>query len=84
MPRFHTRSARANGVPVDNKETRRGTIVVFSAFLMICMMAMLAFSVDLGYIYTTQAELQRSVDAAALAGAGGLVDGQDEANSRVV
>ncbi len=84
MPRFHTSSARADGVPVDNKVTRRGTIVVFSAFLMICMMAMLAFSVDLGYIYTTQAELQRSVDAAALAGAGGLVEGQGEANSRVV
>ena len=63
---------------------RRGAIIVLSAFLMIMMMAMLAFTIDLGYMYTMETQLQRSVDAAALAGAGSLVDGNDETNDMVV
>lgn len=63
---------------------RKGAVVVFSAFLMIMLMAMLAFSVDLGYVYTMKAQLQRSVDAAALAGAGALIDGDEMASDRVV
>ena len=62
---------------------RRGAIVVFSAFLMIMMLGMLAFSVDLGYMYTMESQLQRSVDAAALAGAGALVEGEDDAEQMV-
>jgi len=58
---------------------RRGNIVVFSAFLMIVFMAMLALSVDVGYMYTMQTQLQRAVDAAALAGAGELVNGTQQA-----
>jgi len=65
-------------------QVRRGAIVVFAAILMIMMMAMLAFSVDVGYMYTMESQLQRSVDAAALAGAGALVEGEEEANERVV
>ena len=45
---------------------------------------MLAFTIDLGYIYTLDSQLQRSVDAAALAGAGSLVDGEEEAGDTVV
>ena len=45
------------------------------------MMAMVALSVDVGYVYTMQAQLQRSVDAAALAGAGNLVEGVDAAQA---
>lgn len=60
---------------------RRGNIVVFSAFLMILMMAMIAFAVDIGYMCTMRAQLQRAVDAAALAGAGDLVTGVDEAEA---
>jgi len=47
--------------------------------LMIVMMAMLAFSVDLGYVMTVQSELKRATDSAALAGAGTLVNGVEEA-----
>lgn len=61
------------------RSSRRGIIVVLAAVLMIVMMAMLAFSVDVGYMYTMQSQLQRSVDAATLAGAGSLVDGEDVA-----
>ena len=70
----HFRTGRARGA-------RRGNIVVFSAFLMAIFMAMLALSVDLGYIFTMQAQLQRAVDAAALAGAGELVNGVDASRS---
>ncbi|GAA4435195.1 pilus assembly protein TadG-related protein [Bremerella cremea] len=53
-----------------------GIIVVLAAVMMIVMMAMLAFSIDVGYMYTMQSQLQRSVDAATLAGAGSLIDGE--------
>lgn len=56
---------------------RSGVIVVLAAILMIVMMGMLAFSIDVGYMYTMQSQLQRSVDSATLAGAGALVDGEE-------
>ena len=62
---------------------RGGAIIVLTAILMVLMMGMLAFSVDVGYMYTLESQLQRSVDAAALAGAGALVEGQDYAQDRV-
>jgi Mg-chelatase subunit ChlD len=49
---------------------------------MVFMMAMLALSVDVGYIFTMQSQLQRSVDAAALAGAQDLVHGLEQAENR--
>ena len=48
---------------------RRGAMVVLMAILMVVLVAMVAFSVDLGYICRVQAELQNAADAAALAGA---------------
>lgn len=65
-----------------NTQPRRGNIIVFSAFLMVFMMFMLAMSVDVGYIYTMQAQLDRAVDAAALAGAQDLVNGLDQAQAK--
>ncbi len=64
--------------------SRRGTIIVLSAVLMIVLMGLLALSIDTGYMYTMQTELDRSVDAAALAGAAMLVQGLDDANDSVV
>ncbi len=63
---------------------RRGSIIVLAAFLMIVMLAILALTIDTGYMYTMQAQLDRSVDAAALAGAAGLVEGTDVANESVI
>jgi hypothetical protein len=60
---------------------RRGNIILLTAFLMVIMMAMIALSVDVGFMYTMQAQLQRQVDAAALAGAGDLIEGIDEAEA---
>jgi hypothetical protein len=56
---------------------RSGNILVLTAFMMIGMMAVLAFAIDLGYLYVARAELQRAADAAAMAAAWDLLD--DEA-----
>jgi hypothetical protein len=58
---------------------RRGAIVVLSAFLLIVLFAMVSFSVDVGYIVAVDTELQRTADAAALAGTARLVDGFEAA-----
>jgi len=58
---------------------RKGAVAVLSAVLMVPVLAMVCFSVDLGYILAVKTELQRSADSAALAGVGVLVDGEDEA-----
>jgi Flp pilus assembly protein TadG len=49
------------------KQKRRGTIAIMSAVLAIVMLAMVAFSVDVGYVLTAKEELQRTADASALA-----------------
>jgi Flp pilus assembly protein TadG len=49
---------------------------------MVLFFGMLALSIDLGYVASTQSELQRATDAAALAGAGVLADGATGAQSK--
>ena len=44
-------------------------VVVLAAILMVFMIALLAFSIDLGYLLSARTEMQRTADAAALAGA---------------
>jgi len=46
---------------------RRGAISVLAAFLAVVLLAMVAFSVDTGYILSNKQELQRTADAAAMA-----------------
>lgn len=53
---------------------RRGAIAPLGAILMVPLMAMVAFSIDIGWITHTQNQLQVAADAAALAGAGKLPD----------
>lgn len=57
-----------------SRTNRRGAIVVLAAFLLVAIMAFTAFTVDLGFITVTRAELQKSADGAAL---GGLIELQD-------
>lgn len=61
----------------------KGIVAVLFAVLLVFVMAMVAFSVDMGYMFTVQSELDRAVDAGALAGAGTLVDGQVQAEQTV-
>src|SRR5579872_6988230 len=49
--------------------SRRGTVVVLTAILLIPLFAMLAFCIDLGYMVRVKADLQNAADACALAGA---------------
>lgn len=61
------------------QRNRKGAIAVLAAILMVVMLAMVAFVVDIGYLVSARAEMQRSADAAALAGAWEMVS--DEALS---
>ena len=54
-------------------------ILPLAAVLLILVFAFLAFSIDVGFMAVTKAELQNSADAAALAGAAHLYDGPNEA-----
>jgi Flp pilus assembly protein TadG len=53
---------------------RRGNVLVLTAFLMIVMVAFIAFALDLGYLQNARGELQKSADAAAMAAAWELID----------
>ena len=55
-----------------NTKTRRGTIVLLSCALMVCLLALVALAVDVGYIAHAHTELQRTADAVALAAAAKL------------
>ena len=48
-------------------KSRRGAILILGAFMMIVFCGFAAFAIDLGYIALTQAQLQNTADASALA-----------------
>jgi Flp pilus assembly protein TadG len=52
---------------------RRAAIAPLTAFMLIPLLAMVAFSVDLGWLVVVETELQNSADAAALAGTQQLI-----------
>ncbi len=56
------------------RKKRSGSVAVLSAILMVVMFAFLAFAVDLGYLLVVRTELQRTADAAAIAGAWQLIE----------
>ena len=62
---------RRNGYP--NRQ-RRGAVLVLAALFMVVMLGMVAFAVDFGYLTMARTELQRSADAAAIAGCWELMD----------
>ena len=67
-----------------NAQSRRGKIIVLTAFLLVGLLGMIAFAVDVGYIGMIGTELQASVDASALAGAGELVNGTGKARQEAI
>lgn len=62
---------------------RRGAIAVLAAIFLVAMLAMVAFTVDVGYVAQVNTELQRACDAGALAGAKSLTDGNEDAIAAV-
>ncbi len=67
-----------------SKKVRRGVIVVLSAVLMVVLMAMIAFSVDIGYVAVTKTQLQSAADASALAACATLSTATSDDNTPVV
>ncbi len=57
-----------------NCKRRRGTVAVLVGVLAIPLLAMVAFSVDYGYLLSTRTDLQRAADAAALAAVQDLIE----------
>jgi Flp pilus assembly protein TadG len=58
-----------------DKSGRRGAVAVLIAILLVPLLGLLAFGIDAGWIALTKTELQNAADAAALAGAGQLMNG---------
>ncbi len=75
---LRAKSFRVRG-SVGSSRKRKGAVLVLAALLMVGLMAFLAFCVDLGYMMAVRSELHRATDAAALAGAGALIEGGDQA-----
>jgi hypothetical protein len=53
---------------------REGNVVLLTVFLMIVMIGILAFAVDFGVLETARTEIQRTADAAAMAGGWALLN----------
>ena len=62
--------------PAEHDRTRRGVILPLAAVLLVLVVAMLAFSIDVGFMAMTRGELQNAADAGALAGAAALPQGR--------
>jgi uncharacterized membrane protein len=60
---------------------REGNVVLMTALLMVGLVAVLAFAIDLGYLYSVRTELQRTADSAAIAAAWELIDQDGPAGS---
>lgn len=69
---FRQASIRSDNI---NSRKRKGAIIVLAAALLIIVLTMTAFSIDLGYIAVTKAQMRSAADAAALAAAIELPDG---------
>src|SRR5262245_5200369 len=65
-----------------NARNRKGNVLAMTALLMTGLIAMLAFAIDLGYVYAVRVELQRSADAAAIAAAWELIDKDGKAGTQ--
>ena len=60
--------------------SRRGSILIMTALLMTFIFALLAFAIDVGYMYVVRGELQNTADASALAGVANLYPLSDSVN----
>ena len=72
-------SQRYGGDPAAGDSRRRGAVAVQVAVLMVAMCGFAAMSFDVGVMYNTKNELQRTADAAAL-GAAARLGAWDEGN----
>ncbi len=67
----------------EHNENRSGIILVLAAFCLVMILAFAAFTVDVGYILVTKAELQNATDAATLAATQVLVENPEGGRAAV-
>jgi len=65
-------------------KNEKGSALIFAALVMVSMVGFAALAIDTGMILTADHQLQNAVDAAALAGASGLLNNQSVATSRAI
>lgn len=65
-------------------KNEKGNALVIVALAMIVIMGFSALAIDVGAMFTARNQLQAAVDAAALAGASGLLISQGEATNRAI
>ena len=53
----------------NNRPRRKGAVLVLAGFCLVLCLMFVAFSVDIGMVSLTKAEMQAAVDSAALAAA---------------
>ena len=63
---------------------KRGVVAVLVVITTVTLLSFVAFSADLGYVYNTHSDLQRAVDAGALAGASGVLTSSSHATTRAI
>lgn len=80
MPTTRGRTTRGRAFGV--RTLRRGAVLVYSICIMLALLALASLAVDFGYVMMVKSELRTALDAASLAGAGGLVVSPTEAKSR--
>ena len=68
----------------NNTQNRRGIVLVLAAACLIMILAFAAFTVDVGYILVTKAQLQSTTDAAALAGTQELATNSEGGRDAVI
>jgi len=59
--------------PLNQQRQRRGSVLIFTLFIIVVFLGMLALAIDLGYLMITRTEAQRTADAAAMAAAWELI-----------
>lgn len=77
--------ARCHRSKPDSARARSGQVIVLFAVILIVLMAICVLAIDVGRLFVCKAELQNTVDAAALAGASqltGLVSESEKALAR--
>ena len=68
--------------PLFRRRWRRGAALVVIAVVSLLLLAMSALAVDLGFLYSVEADLQATCDASALAAASALSISEDEVRAR--
>jgi len=68
----------------ETRRPRKGAIAVLAAVMLVAMVALMAVAIDIGFMLAVRTEMQAAADAGALAAAGELPRGQQQARNAAV